>query len=186
MAMKVHLLRHARPQPPTVATAEVALSAQGLADAERIVSLLASLDIRRIVSSPYRRAIETVEPFAASTDIVIERDERLRERVMPLAESPEMHFKIVRASFEDSSYAPESGETFKETTERVLDCLRELVLDTPSGLLLVGHGQCLTQLLKAGDGAADYEFWRSMPTPALLELTTTDDGAPASFRELDF
>jgi broad specificity phosphatase PhoE len=44
---------------------------------------LATRGIRRIVSSPYRRCIETVEPLAAELGIAVEVDDRLAEGTPP-------------------------------------------------------------------------------------------------------
>ena len=46
--IKLYLLRHARPAPPLVQTADVPLAESGLAQAKAIVPILASLGIQRI------------------------------------------------------------------------------------------------------------------------------------------
>ena len=183
--IKLHLLRHARPAPPLVQTADVPLAESGLAQAKAIVPILASLGIQRIVSSPYRRALETVQPYAIHAGIEIEIDARLREREMPFAESPHAHIERVRSSFADAAYAPEGGETFRETTARALMCLRQVAKETRSGLLLVGHGQCLTLILRTASGKADFAFWQSLPTPAIIELTLDASAEPSTFQLLD-
>lgn len=167
----LHLLRHAQPLPPTQPTSDVALSKAGTADARAIEPILQSLNIQRIVSSPYRRAKETVQPFAVEAGIRVETDVRLRERDMPLAENPKTHVEHVRLSFADADYRPGSGETFRETTVRAMECVQQLLEETPSGLLLVGHGQCLTLVLSAMNKKANFDFWRSLPMPAIVELT---------------
>ena len=180
----LHLLRHAKPSPPQ-GTMDVALSETGRADATAIVPVLRSLGVRRIVSSPYRRAIETARPFAETAGIELETDARLREREMPLADGPDEHIQRVRASFDDSDFAPDGGESFNEAAARALGCLRQLVKETPSGLLLVGHGQCLTVVLRIVDKKVGFEFWKSLPTPAIIELTIDERGEHGSFRLLD-
>lgn len=54
------------------------LSDRGIDQAKGIASLLAEEGVRRIVSSPYLRCTQTVEPLAQS-DVVLELDERLAE-----------------------------------------------------------------------------------------------------------
>ena len=53
------------------------LDGRGREQADRLPQLLAGLEIRRIVSSPYLRCVQTVEPLA-------------RERELPIEEAPEL------------------------------------------------------------------------------------------------
>ncbi len=56
-----------------------ALDERGLLQAQALVGLLASDGPRRIVSSPYVRCVETVEPLAAALGVAVELDDRLAE-----------------------------------------------------------------------------------------------------------
>jgi 8-oxo-dGTP diphosphatase len=53
------------------------LDATGRRQASGLVDLLADFELERIVSSPYLRCIETVEPLANARGIQIEHDEAL-------------------------------------------------------------------------------------------------------------
>jgi phosphohistidine phosphatase SixA len=55
------------------------LDARGRRQAEELVDLLLPHRIRRVVSSPYARCVETVEPLAAALGVEVELDERLAE-----------------------------------------------------------------------------------------------------------
>jgi broad specificity phosphatase PhoE len=55
------------------------LDARGRRQAAELVELLRPLGVRRLLSSPYVRCIETVEPLAAALDLAVEADERLAE-----------------------------------------------------------------------------------------------------------
>ncbi|HEX7036075.1 MAG TPA: histidine phosphatase family protein [Pseudomonadales bacterium] len=179
-----YLLRHAQPMPPNGEDPDTALSERGVADARSLIEPLRALGISRIVSSPLRRAQQTVEPFAACAGIPVETDPRLREREMPLADSPEEHRERVRRSFDDIDYAPPGGESFRQTTDRALVCVRQYSAETASGLLLVGHGQCLTLILRALDRRVDFDFWVALPTPAIVEVTVRDIAGDGTFRLL--
>jgi 8-oxo-dGTP diphosphatase len=56
-----------------------ALDERGQRQAAELVDELVPLGIRRIVSSPYMRCVETVEPLAAALGLEVEQDERLAE-----------------------------------------------------------------------------------------------------------
>lgn len=55
------------------------LDAKGRRQADELAELLARFELRRIVSSPYVRCVETVEPLAAALGMEVETDDRLAE-----------------------------------------------------------------------------------------------------------
>jgi 8-oxo-dGTP diphosphatase len=55
------------------------LDARGRKQAAALVELLRPLGVRRVVSSPYVRCVETVEPLAAALELTVEHDDRLAE-----------------------------------------------------------------------------------------------------------
>ena len=55
------------------------LDARGRDQAAELVELLQPLGIRRVVTSPYARCVETVEPLAAALGLPLEQDDRLGE-----------------------------------------------------------------------------------------------------------
>jgi phosphohistidine phosphatase SixA len=55
------------------------LDGRGRRQAAELVELLRPFAVRRVVSSPYVRCVETVEPLAAALGLPVERDERLAE-----------------------------------------------------------------------------------------------------------
>jgi Histidine phosphatase superfamily (branch 1) len=76
------LLRHARAGDRTEREGDDRLrplDQRGRRQAEELVELLGARDVRRIVSSPYVRCVQTVEPLAASLDLELELDPRLAE-----------------------------------------------------------------------------------------------------------
>lgn len=55
------------------------LDARGRRQARQLVKLLRPFGIRRVVSSPYLRCVETVQPLAAALGLQVEEDDRLAE-----------------------------------------------------------------------------------------------------------
>jgi hypothetical protein len=55
------------------------LDARGRRQAAALVELLAPLEVHRVVSSPYVRCVETVEPLAVALGLKVEQDHRLAE-----------------------------------------------------------------------------------------------------------
>jgi 8-oxo-dGTP diphosphatase len=55
------------------------LDARGRRQAEELVDILVPLGVRRVVSSPYVRCVETVVPLATALGVPVEQDDRLAE-----------------------------------------------------------------------------------------------------------
>jgi phosphohistidine phosphatase SixA len=55
------------------------LDGRGRRQAAALVDLLLPLGVQRVVSSPYLRCVETVEPLAAELGLPVEHDDRLAE-----------------------------------------------------------------------------------------------------------
>jgi phosphohistidine phosphatase SixA len=55
------------------------LDASGRRQAAALVGLLGPLEVRRVVSSPYVRCLQTVEPLAVALGLQVEQDHRLAE-----------------------------------------------------------------------------------------------------------
>ena len=55
------------------------LDVRGRRQADELAALLPRFEVRRIVSSPYVRCVETVEPLAAALGLKVETDDRLAE-----------------------------------------------------------------------------------------------------------
>lgn len=56
-----------------------ALDARGRRQSADLVELLQPFGVRRILSSPYVRCVQTVEPLAAALGVELEEDDRLEE-----------------------------------------------------------------------------------------------------------
>jgi 8-oxo-dGTP diphosphatase len=55
------------------------LDENGRRQARELVPKLTELGVRRVISSPYVRCVETVEPLAAALGVEVETDERVAE-----------------------------------------------------------------------------------------------------------
>ena len=55
------------------------LDARGRRQSADLVEILRPLGVRRVVSSPYVRCVQTVEPLAAACGLQVEQDDRLKE-----------------------------------------------------------------------------------------------------------
>jgi 8-oxo-dGTP diphosphatase len=79
------VLRHAEAQAPGAWSDDLErpLTHHGAGRAEDLVALLGAYDVRRVVSSPATRCVQTVEPCARATGAVLEIDDRLADGARP-------------------------------------------------------------------------------------------------------
>lgn len=158
------------------------LTAKGLADARDLVPRLAPLGIDAVYSSPYARAVQTIEPFAAAEGLAINIDYGLRERLLA-AEPLDDWLEHIRLSFDDFDHRAPGGETLREAQIRGLAVLERIHNDGAKNAAVVSHGNLLSSLLNRMDPAFGFTAWRAMANPALYRVTL-EHGAPLSFEPL--
>src|SRR2546421_6220368 len=73
---------------------EAPLTQQGQAQATELVRFLSNKGIERIVSSPYKRAIQSIAPLAQSLQLEVETDTRLVERVLSTTALPDWRARL--------------------------------------------------------------------------------------------
>jgi 2,3-bisphosphoglycerate-dependent phosphoglycerate mutase len=155
------------------------LSEVGVEQAERLRDwLLKSWAVDAIISSPYRRTLDTIAPFAAASGLVVTLDERLREREAPFLSAAADHIAAAEACFADHLLRFEGSETGREAQERGWQAI-DAALNSHEQPVLVTHGQLLSFTLARIDGTTGAERWRTMTTPDVFFL---ESSAPGVFR----
>jgi 2,3-bisphosphoglycerate-dependent phosphoglycerate mutase len=143
---------------------EAPLTLAGEAQARTLAQTLKAFAIERIVSSPYRRAIQSIEPFAAASGLVIQTDVRLRERVLS-AQALSDWQQVLRQTFEDQDFAAPGGECSRTAADRGEAAFRDCI-NSGKTTVIVSHGNLTCLLLRRLDWPMDYD--------AALRLTNPD------------
>ncbi|MHA0040863.1 histidine phosphatase family protein [Deinococcus sp. PEB2-63] len=165
------LVRHARAagQEP-----DAALTPEGQAGAAALVPALRGLGVTRIVSSPWRRATDTVAPLAEAQGLPVTLDERLTERVLTGVPRADWRDRLRDSFADDTLTLPggESGAAARERAQAALDTHRD-----PAGVtVVVTHGNLLALLLGLGNDGwtalrnPDVWIWTPGGTPTRLDL----------------
>lgn len=91
-SMSVYLVRHcsAEGQDP-----EAALTRAGKEQSLQLSAYLERQGLTRVISSPFRRAVDSARPLAETLGLEIEVDPRLAERQLGLVENGARHFERV-------------------------------------------------------------------------------------------
>jgi 2,3-bisphosphoglycerate-dependent phosphoglycerate mutase len=152
------------------------LSQQGRFDALRVADLLAFYPIRMVISSPYLRARQTVEPLAIQKGLTIHLDERFRERHLGQFH-PQTFEKAVRSTWDDFDFAHPGGETNRAAQARGLAGLRQVLTKGWDGSVLIStHGNLLALILQHDHPEVDFTFWRNMTMPDIYQFVVMANG----------
>jgi 2,3-bisphosphoglycerate-dependent phosphoglycerate mutase len=151
------------------------LSSKGHLDAERVADTLLELPIDSIVSSPWARARQTVEPLAARTGLPIREIWDLRERELNDGVPLKDFEAALRQSWLDPSFALPGGESNAAAQSRGVAVIRRLVEEHSGQHVVVGgHGNLLALILQHFDPSVDYAFWKSLTNPDIYCLQFND------------
>jgi 2,3-bisphosphoglycerate-dependent phosphoglycerate mutase len=153
------------------------LSKDGELDAEKVAKLMLSEKIDVIVSSPFARSIQTIEPIATTRNIKIELYEELKERMI------KGNYKLpweevepaIKKSFEDKDYCLPGGETTRQAQERAIPIVKRLLKEYEGESIVLGtHGNIMTIIMNYFDGKYGYDFWASTSKPDIYKLIFID------------
>ena len=157
----IYLIRHcvAAGQSP-----EAPLTEQGEGQARELAEILSTVGVDRIISSPFKRAVDTFLPLAMKMSIEIETDSRLAERVLSTENLPDW-FEKLKSTFDDLDLKLEGGESSREAMTRIVEVVGAVFNSDVENTILVSHGNLLSLLLKHYDNSFGFEEWRNMSNP---------------------
>ncbi|WP_246823365.1 histidine phosphatase family protein [Terribacillus saccharophilus] len=166
MLTTLYVVRHAH----TIYTPDEqnrTLSEKGYNDAKIVQTLLADEKIDTYISSPYRRAWETIVSDASTAML----DERLRER--QVAADPVKDFQgAMDRLWSQEEYAFPGGESNKNARARGLTAFQHILASYPGKRIAIGtHGNLMVLTMGHYDNQFDYNFWKQLPMPAIWKLT---------------
>ncbi|MEK8206330.1 histidine phosphatase family protein [Paenibacillus sp. FSL L8-0696] len=174
MKTYIYMVRHAVSPFVLGNERERGLSEKGHADAYRIKQLLAEEKMTHFVSSPYRRAVETIKYLAEASNQEIELYEELRERAIGSVEieiSEDDFLQGIRTSFSDKHYKMPDGESTQEAQERAIPVIKQLIQQHKGGKIALGtHGNIMTIILNYFDKKYGYEFFEQTSKPDIYKL----------------
>jgi 2,3-bisphosphoglycerate-dependent phosphoglycerate mutase len=173
MITNIYLVRHANSS-YTPDELNRPLSEKGFKDAEKVTELLAQESITRVVASPYKRAIQTIDGTANHFNLKISIEEGFKER--KLAEGAvENVDEVILKYWEDFNYYLPSGESGYIAQERGIKAL-ENILNLYSGenVVIGTHGNIMVLMMNYYNEKYNYEFWRSLEMPDIYKLSFED------------
>ncbi|TWP53475.1 histidine phosphatase family protein [Lentzea tibetensis] len=174
MSAALVLIRHAQSVPPRSGVPDDPdrpLTSAGEAAARALVPELAALNPAAVLSSPLRRAIQTVQPTADHLGLPVITRHELREWDSGLVPSDDYADDYARA-WADPAGRAGGGESLDELSARALAALRRIEREHPGRTVLIGsHGTFVSRALAALGHDVDWPFSRAMPMPAIYRVT---------------
>lgn len=159
----VYFVRHAQPNYENHVDALRELTPEGKADTALVTAFLKDKSVGVVLSSPYRRAVDTVAPLAKERGLKVEIVNDFRER--KVGEGWIENFdEFARRQWEDFSYKLPGGESLQEVQQRNLQALIGVFRKHPKESVLVigSHGTALSTVINAYQPAFGYEAFREL------------------------
>ncbi|MCM3388325.1 histidine phosphatase family protein [Ureibacillus chungkukjangi] len=170
MLTNLYLVRHAH---STYSPDELGrpLSQRGFIDAEKIMKLFENKEIDIIISSPYKRAIQTVEGIANFREKVVLLEENFKERTLSIGAVEDFEAAITKVWVEPT-FSWSGGESNMDAQKRGVKALKNLLTTCEGKNVVIGtHGNLMTLILNHFDKNYDFNFWKTLDMPDIYKLT---------------
>ena len=153
----IYLIRHGKASLDG-SERERGLTDEGVEHAKQITEILKKLEpkIEKVYSSPLRRAILTIEPFAKTANLEINVVEDLKEKITGDTTGKDLN----------------GGESSKDATDRALSGLKHVFDNLPeNGSAAVQcHGTLIALILHHYDSSFGFDQWKSMTMPDIYQI----------------
>ena len=162
------------------------LSPKGMEDRKRVTEYMAGMGVDAVLSSPYRRAVDTVADFAETYGFEIGLMDGFREREVP--GWIEDYSAFVKRQWEDFDYKRPGCESLREAQRRCVAAL-ETVLRRYAGKTVVigGHGTAMSAVVNYYDSSFGWREFERIESvmPWIVELDFDEAGTCAEIRTFD-
>lgn len=162
----VYIIRHCEAEGQS---AGAQLTEEGFKQAVDLASFFSNIKVDRIISSPYERAIQSIEPLAKQLNIEVEIDGKLTERVLSTNDISDWKEKL-KTTFEDVKLKFEGGESSQEAQKRILNVVERIFDDPSENTIIVTHGNLMSLLLNNYNKSFDFDDWQDLKTPDIYVL----------------
>ena len=157
---KVYFIRHAEPNYSNHDDLLRELTPKGMEDRKIVTEYLSNKKIDVVLSSPYKRAVMTLEDFAGKYGFKIETIDDFHERVVGGEWIDNFH-DFSKNQWADFDYKLEGGECLHEVQARNIAALKEVLRKYEGKNIAIGtHGTALSTIINYYDNSFDYTKFR--------------------------
>ncbi|MEH7443689.1 histidine phosphatase family protein [Bacillus sp. JJ1122] len=151
------------------------LTEKGKRDAKEITEILKEEEIEVFASSPYSRAILTIQELAELSGKKVLPFEDLKERVFSGGDkrlSDEELFPLLEKSFVDPEYALPGGESNKDCQKRAIRVFKKILTSCQGRKVAIGtHGAVMTLMMGYFDRRYNLDFLHQLSKPDVYKMT---------------
>lgn len=153
----VYFVRHAQPNFNNHDDLTRELTAQGLKDSKRVTEFLWDKGIDVILSSPYKRSIDTIKDFADAKKMEIKCIADFRERKVGSAWIENFN-DFSKNQWENFDFKLPDGESLREVQERNIRALNQILETHAEKNVVIGsHGTALSTIINYFDDSFGYD-----------------------------
>lgn len=168
--MEIYLVRHCKAEGQSPSAD---LTAEGYVQANRLAVFLYERNIQNIYSSPYMRAIKSIEPLAHRINLSVTIDDRLTERILSGVDHPNWR-EMLRNTFSNPDLSYDGGESSTVAMNRILSVVRDVKESGLNTTAIVTHGNIMSLLLKHYDDNFNFYDWESLSNPDVYHIQFTN------------
>ncbi|VDH00441.1 bifunctional RNase H/acid phosphatase [Lysinibacillus sphaericus] len=146
------------------------LSSKGFSNAATMYEVLKIESIDTVISSPYKRAVQTVEAIAKFIGQKVIIDNGFMER--KLSDQPVEDFDIaIREVWENPTFSWNGGESNEIAQQRgIAATLRVINLYEGNNIAIGTHGNIMVLIMNYFDEQYDFNFWENLEMPDAYKL----------------
>jgi 2,3-bisphosphoglycerate-dependent phosphoglycerate mutase len=145
-----------------------------MSDAQIVTEVLRDEGIDKFISSPYSRAILTIEGLARSLGKELIVFEELKEtvfigddKIMPDIDV----YPLVKKMFSDPDFSLPGGESFTNCQNRVVTILKNILSEYKGQKVAIGtHGAVMTMMMGYFDPQFDLDFLLKTSKPDIYKM----------------
>ena len=176
----VYFVRHAEADNADRDGRNRPLTEKGMRDRELVTAFLQDKGIEAVLSSPFRRAIDTIADFTEKNGFDIEAIEDFRERKNDSDWVRDTDFwPFIERQWADFSYSLSDGECLAEVQGRNIAALSDVLLRYKNKTIVIGtHGTALSTIINYYDCTYNFDDFMAMVNilPWVVKIDFNDDG----------
>ncbi|MGN9167106.1 histidine phosphatase family protein [Paenibacillus jamilae] len=174
MKTLIYMVRHGD-SPKTAGNERTrGLTDKGMSDANQTTELLDREGIEVFISSPYQRAILTIQELSRRSGKEIIVFENLKERIFSTDDHrmpDEDLFPLLKKSFSDPDFALPGAESNNGCQSRAVAVLKEILTTFRGRKIAIGtHGAVMTLMMGYFDNRYDYHFLMQTSKPDVYKM----------------
>ncbi len=166
----IYFVRHAH-STYTPDEMEWPLSEKGYLDALRVTELLIEENIDVVVSSPHKRAFQTVQGTADFFHKKIEIVEECIERLLTTSPAENFTYAITKV-WEDYNFSWEGSESNFVAQQRGIKGIHRILDKYKNKNIVIGtHGNIMVLIMNYLNHQYDFTFWKELDMPDIYKFT---------------